>query len=297
MPFGAYDANGRLQIGYYDRSYDPANHRYGYTLASETIPGSLAFTTQQVTTALSDPTQGDAFPFPVTVNPDFPNATTFMGDYSGIAVSPLGVAALWTDMRLPSPVPGIIGTSEDAFFALVELPAPLRAADGESQAKAQAEPLTLRASEPLLAEALARWQAAGVDTSALDNLSVRIADLGGATLGLAAGHTIWLDDNAAGWGWFVDQTPSDDSEFLAPGNQGEKNRMDLLTVLEHEVGHLLGYEHQPSGVMIDMLPAGTRRTPGGTLSEAGIVTWLGGVDTKGDDWSHGDPGETAIKLN
>ena len=33
MPWGAYDAGGRLHIGYFDRSYDPANHRYGYSLA------------------------------------------------------------------------------------------------------------------------------------------------------------------------------------------------------------------------------------------------------------------------
>ena len=116
--------------------------------------------------------------------------------------------------------------------------------------------------QPLLAEAIHRWQAAGVDTSGLGNIQVRVTNLGELTLGMAAGHTIALDDNAAGWGWFVDQTPSDDSEFLTPGNQGEQNRMDLLTVLEHEVGHLLGYEHQSTGVMIDTLPAGTRRVPG-----------------------------------
>lgn len=122
MPFGAYDASGRLQIGYFDRSYDPANHKYGYTLASETIPGSLAFTAQQVTTALSDPTQGDAN-FAATLNPDFPNATTFLGDYSGIAVGPLGVACLWTDLRLPSTSPDFPGWEEHAFFALVTPPA------------------------------------------------------------------------------------------------------------------------------------------------------------------------------
>jgi hypothetical protein len=37
--------------------------------------------------------------------------------------------------------------------------------------------------------------------------------------------------------------------------------MDLLTVLEHEVGHLLGKEHQAHGVMAETLSPGTRRTP------------------------------------
>src|SRR5262249_25642339 len=76
---------------------------------------------------------------------------------------------------------------------------------------------------------------------------------------------VWLDDNAAGWGWFVDPTPGDDSEFTSPGNQGEQRRMDLLTVLEHEVGHLLGKEHEDGGVMAETLPAGMRRLPGSDL--------------------------------
>jgi hypothetical protein len=36
--------------------------------------------------------------------------------------------------------------------------------------------------------------------------------------------------------------------------------MDLLTVLEHEVGHLLGRGHEAEGVMQETLTAGTRRT-------------------------------------
>ena len=121
---------------------------------------------------------------------------------------------------------------------------------------------SLRADQvqPLLTEALARWQAAGVDTSALNGIDVRVADLGGLTLGEAADGVIWLDDNAAGWGWFVDRTPRNDSEFTRRGNQGEQNRMDLLTVLTHEVGHLLGYDHEAGGVMQETLAAGTRPT-------------------------------------
>lgn len=113
--------------------------------------------------------------------------------------------------------------------------------------------------QPLLSEALSRWQAAGFNVSTLNNIDVRIADLGGTTLGMASGTTIWLDDNAAGWGWYLDDDPKSDNEFWTPGNQGEQNRMDLLTVLAHEVGHLLGYEHE-EGVMQETLSAGERLT-------------------------------------
>ena len=112
-----------------------------------------------------------------------------------------------------------------------------------------------------LAGFLERGQATlRVDTSGLGDLQIQITDLGGSTLGLASGNTLWLDDNAAGWGWFLDPTPWDDSEFSTPGNQGERRRIDLLAVLEHEIGHLLGQDHEADGVMAEALATGVRRT-------------------------------------
>ncbi|MEK7217364.1 MAG: S8 family serine peptidase, partial [Chloroflexota bacterium] len=163
-------------------------------------------------------------------------------------------------------VPDLVGKTVtggrlNIFKAVSATPLPLMASSvGTSTETA---PLTTQQVAPLWTEALARWQAAGVDTSGLGNLQVHIADLSDAMLGLASGNTIWLDANAAGWGWFVDPTPHDDSEFTTPGDQGEQNRMDLLTVLEHEVGHILGFDHQETGVMEDTLATGTRKTPTG----------------------------------
>ena len=37
--------------------------------------------------------------------------------------------------------------------------------------------------------------------------------------------------------------------------------MDLLTVLEHEVGHLLDFDHAESGVMQETPPPGEREVP------------------------------------
>src|SRR5205823_2445936 len=113
---------------------------------------------------------------------------------------------------------------------------------------------------PLLTDALARWQAAGADTSALHGIGVRVADLGGLTLRTVVGNVVWLDVDAAGCGWFVDMTPWDDSEFTTVGHQGGRGRMDLLAVVEHEVGHLLDRGHEASGVMQETLTVGTRRT-------------------------------------
>jgi len=98
MPWAAYDSRGRLRVGFFDRSYDAANHAYGYTVATETSPGSLTFTEAQATSALSDPTQGNAW-FRTTVDPDFPNATRFVGDYSGVAAVGDDVVVSWTDLR------------------------------------------------------------------------------------------------------------------------------------------------------------------------------------------------------
>jgi hypothetical protein len=118
MPWGSYDASGTLRIGYFDRSYDPANHKYGYTLASEKKPGTLKFTTTQLTTSLSDPTQGDRWFSGRTPNPAFPHPSTFLGDYSGIQTNPSGgVAALWTDMTLNTCFTTRCGAAQHAFYA------------------------------------------------------------------------------------------------------------------------------------------------------------------------------------
>ena len=119
MPWGAYDGAGSLRIGFFDRSYDPANHQYGYTLATEAPAGSLAFSFSQVSTALSDPTKNDRW-FATTLNAAFPHPTSFLGDYSNIAITPAGgVVAFWTDLRQSVSFAGRTAAGEDGFFAAV----------------------------------------------------------------------------------------------------------------------------------------------------------------------------------
>ncbi len=56
---------------------------------------------------------------------------------------------------------------------------------------------------------------------------------------------ITVDNDAAGWGWFVDRTPGAaeefDQELRATVTSSASGHYDLLTVLGHEYGHLLGF--------------------------------------------------------
>jgi len=120
QPWGAYDTAGLLRIGTFDRSGDPANHQYDYSLLTETAADSLSFgAPAPVTTERSDPTRENTW-FAATLDPDFPEANTFIGDYSNIAATPDGgVVAYWTDLRNEACFGGGCGHGEDAYFAAV----------------------------------------------------------------------------------------------------------------------------------------------------------------------------------
>jgi hypothetical protein len=118
MPWATYDSTGRLRIDYFDRSYDTLNHSFGFTLATEQRPGSLQFFLHEASTALSDPTQDDRW-YATTVNTNFPNATTFVGDYSGIAAIGSSVIVYWTDMRQSACFQNVCGHGQNTLVALM----------------------------------------------------------------------------------------------------------------------------------------------------------------------------------
>ncbi len=137
-----------------------------------------------------------------------------------------------------------------------------------------AEILSREILEPVFQAAVDRIDAARGNEStgaAFNGISFEIVDLPGDLLGQAVGDAvIQLDIDAAGYGWFVDSTPWDDREFFrgisvadltATPNGLAPGRADLLTVVLHELGHVLGRGHEDHGIMDDTLSLGTRRLP------------------------------------
>jgi autotransporter-associated beta strand protein len=112
---------------------------------------------------------------------------------------------------------------------------------------------------PVVAEAAARWLATGLtpdQAATLENVRYRVADLGGAYLGLAdvATNSIHIDDDAARLGWSVVtghlsvvsgqwSVVRGDSFRTTDNGRRTTDGIDLLTVVMHELGHLLGYDH------------------------------------------------------
>jgi hypothetical protein len=127
--------------------------------------------------------------------------------------------------------------------------------------------LTDAALASLAGEARSRWRAAGVGlagAAALERVSFHVADLPGNQLGRALPGRVLIDRDAAGRGWFVDPTPADDSEFGARRGRGvATRRVDLLSVVRHEMGHILGLGHaeRQGGLMSDRLRIGSRGFP------------------------------------
>jgi hypothetical protein len=126
--------------------------------------------------------------------------------------------------------------------------------------------------------AIQRWAAAGASEAqiaAMRAVLVSVEDLGGRQLGESKNGVIKVDVNGAGWNWYVDATPGQDEEYAGSGtslaavnrNSMAGTRIDLLTVITHELGHQIGLGDlsapgDASDLMYGTISAGERRLPG-----------------------------------
>jgi hypothetical protein len=111
--------------------------------------------------------------------------------------------------------------------------------------------------QPVVEQAIGLWTATGLtreQVALLRSTPVVVGNLDAqGYLGLATPERIVIDDDGAGLGW-----------SLGTGvGQENGDKYDLLTTVLHELGHVLGHEHEASAdaLMAEMLQPGVRRLP------------------------------------
>jgi hypothetical protein len=200
------------------------------------------------------------------------NGNQFSGEYSEDHVSMTWSAANSAGFRFQSnpgdfstSVPGTpfaeLGFERNGIFAQAD---PVRAAAAPQQPVQQT--LTAEQLRPVVQQAIASWKAAGASpaqVALLNQVQFHIAALPGSYLGMEAGQQVWISPNAGGWGWFVDASAASGQAFPATPGSPADGKMDLLSVVSHELGHVLGLEDSPDlkDVMGETLAPGVRRLP------------------------------------
>ncbi|MDF1813217.1 MAG: autotransporter-associated beta strand repeat-containing protein, partial [Verrucomicrobiales bacterium] len=162
--------------------------------------------------------------------------------------------------------------------------------------------------------AVQRWsqtELTDAQRETLEAIEISVVDIEGLALGTTEGTHIYLDWNAAGSDWFIDETPFDDEEFefavsstVFRDTDGEAQYgMDLLSVMMHEMGHVLGLEdvyasQQNQNLMFGGFTEGERRLPVSNQADGAEAGTIFGshmdrmVSTNVDDGSAGSLRET-----
>jgi uncharacterized repeat protein (TIGR01451 family) len=133
----------------------------------------------------------------------------------------------------------------------------------------------------MIQAAIARWVETGIspdDLARLQAVTFEVTDLPNSELASLTGKQVKIDESAAGYGWFYDQSPSEDGEFQVevPGKElhaaylsPARGRIDLLSVLMRELGEIyLQGKELPQQLRQNILPMmeptlspGVRRLP------------------------------------
>ena len=131
--------------------------------------------------------------------------------------------------------------------------------------------------------------------AALADAQFNVGNLPDDRLGVTIGHQVTIDSNAAGYGWSLDLS-----------GRPQSGRMDLVSVVAHEMGNVMGvaeYGHETASITSPTLRPGVRLQPYGWQQEEGgaastavpsrerpdigwdgraeLAAWLGGRDGSG----------------
>ena len=227
-------------------------------------------------TTIVDPNTGDTRDRGVFVSADGPGSTVDLSalqlfsdannnQESSLSASNLGVITLHpTQTSLQN-----ITTSETSGGMIIGSFA-LRLAGGDGSASSSGgEGLDTQELNLVVTATIQFLQSAAMNDAqraALQNVNFGVIDLPQNLLGYASAETIWIDTNAAGAGWFIDTTPLESEEFSVLGDAlagtDAEGRVDLVTVILHEIGHVFGMEHDhhdDGGIMEDTLAIGVRK--------------------------------------
>src|SRR5262249_1028549 len=127
---------------------------------------------------------------------------------------------------------------------LASAPSPANQTPAAALTAAQLAPVVDAAIERLTAS-----PTLPADAALLRSLPFAIDDLPALMIAQTIPNPTVIDATAAGYGWFIDPTPLNDAEFTyqtgtteltAAGTSPAAGRMDLLTVVMHELEHVLG---------------------------------------------------------